>query len=229
MANIAAYSRHKFLEEITEPLDSQEGVLSPSEQRRRFLVNLSGEADAAVADLVAVLSTTDGAGTANTGVTAAEYGSGIAHTTVLTLADLTFGVTDDGAALASGYLVYTLPAGVCRIKSASYSIGVTVAGGGTPTTDTPDMGVGTALAAGANALLSSAGATTENIITGQTVNDLAGTVEQVSVAVNLMIATGGAHTIYLNIADTWADMTPDDSALVANGVIVIEWDRLTTS
>ena len=85
------------------------------------------------------IQTADGVGTANAGVTAVEYGSGVNHKTVLTVnqaAALTLG---DNASLADGYLLYTFPAGALVVNSASMSMGVTNA---EHAAENPDVGLG---------------------------------------------------------------------------------------
>lgn len=231
MANIGAYSRHRFLEELEEPLDSLEGVLSPAAQRLRVLQNLSGDTDATLANFIGAVTgeaPSSSVGTANTGVTATEYGTAGQHTTVLSFTDLVVGAAGDSGAQGRGVLLYTLPAGIIQVKSAVLSVGLTLAGGATPTTDTPDLGLGTVIATGSISVLSGT-ATFEDILTGQTVNDMAGTVEFASVAQNLGIAAASAHTVHLNVADTWADLTPNNPNILATGTVAISWDRITTS
>ena len=64
MAIGSAYDRTRFLAEILDPLDTQEGVLSPLTQRTKFLTNLSGVAMTA-AQLAAVAGVTLGTGAAS--------------------------------------------------------------------------------------------------------------------------------------------------------------------
>lgn len=53
---VAGFSRHEHLNELRDPLDSQEGFLSPDERRRRVLENLgltAGVAATAIATMAA--------------------------------------------------------------------------------------------------------------------------------------------------------------------------------
>ena len=91
--------------------------------------------------------TTKNVGTVGTGVTAIEMGDGINHTTILTLTGVAFTIGDT-ADLGDGALIYTLPAGACIINSTHSSVGLTLTTG-TPTTDTPEVGLGSVIATGA--------------------------------------------------------------------------------
>lgn len=159
------------------------------------------------------------AGTAETGTTAVEYGDGRQHTTVLTVSS-TLPSIAGGAALSVGKLLYTFPAGAIVVDKAYMSIGITQSQGNI-NADTPDVGLGTVIAAGANALLSdTAGA--ENILTGQTANNCTGTAEVKTVGDQiLVIEAGGAHTLYFNAADEWA--ASGDAAAAIAGTVVIHW------
>ena len=92
--------------------------------------------------------------------------------------------------------------------------------------DTPDVGLGTVIASGVVSVLSGT-ATFENIMTGQTFNDCNGTAEvKTTVATSspfaLVVETADAHTVYLNVADTWAGA--DD--ITGTGTIIIDWTFL---
>ncbi len=233
MSGITGYSRHKFLEEITVPLDHNGlgDFITPAAQRLAFLKNLSGSDSATVANFVGAVTGVAPAGTggtAGTDVTAVEYGDAAMHSTVLTFSSLVIGAVGDSSNIARGVLIYTLPAGIIRVRNAAWSIGLTLSASATPTTDTPDLGLGTVIAAGAVATLDGTG-TFEDIMTGQTINDVAGTVEVTTVTTQLMIPAASAHTIHLNVADGWADITPNNPNVLATGTIWLEWDRLTTS
>ena len=168
--------------------------------------------------------TTDNVGTANTGVTAAEYGNGYMHTTVLTVSQVDALTTGDNAALADGYLLYTLPAGEIIINSAYMSMGMSATT--EQIADTPDIGIGTVIGTGAVATLNTTG-TFEDIITGQTAADADGTASVVTTiptaAVPFVIATADAHTIHFNAADTWADDTSTDLSADIAGTVVLNW------
>lgn len=160
-------------------------------------------------------------GTPNTGVTAVTYGDGKNFTTVLTV-DVENAVTvADNAALADGYLLYTFPAGEVVVTASSMSMGLTLA---EDTTATPDVGLGTLLASDAQATLSADDAACENILTGQTAADAAGT-ETLKTVGNqvLVIGTADDHTVYFNIAATWADTAGADLTGDIAGTVVLKW------
>jgi hypothetical protein len=166
-------------------------------------------------------------GTAATGVTAVEEGDGNYHKTTLTVST-TLGAIVGGTDLGLGVLMYTLPTGSHMIKSARMSMALTAADGNIDA-DTPDVGIGTVVASGAVTVLSGT-ATFENIVTGQTATDCSGTASVIDVTPTagtggLAIATGGAHTIYFNVADGWA--ASGETACPIAGTIVIEWVTLT--
>ena len=85
-------------------------------------------------------------GTPGTGVTAVESGSKNFHLTTLTLSGVALTIGDT-AALADGALIYTFPAGAIIVEAAYLSVGVTLTTG-TPTTDTPDVGLGSVIGTG---------------------------------------------------------------------------------
>ena len=162
-------------------------------------------------------------GTPNTGVTALTFGDGRDFTTTLTFSGLAVGSVT-AVNLAIGKLLYTLPAGVQVIDYAYMS--VALAGSGTDVdADTPDMGIGTVIGSGAVAVLGGT-ATFEDIITGQTVNDVNGTAEVKTAlptaGVPLIRESGDAKTIHLNVADGWAGVAD----ITATGTVTIKWTKL---
>lgn len=167
-------------------------------------------------------TTTASLGTANTGVTAVEEGHGHLHKTTLTFSLATPDVADN-AAKAVGVLLYTLPAGACVIRSAYMSLAHTVA---EDTTATPDVGLGTVIATGAVATLDGTAAF-ENVITGQTAADSNGTATVKTAVPDLVIEAADAHTLYANVADTWADTAGSDLSSSVSGTVVIFWEKLT--
>lgn len=171
------------------------------------------------------LKATANVGTANTGTTAVEYGDAYHHTTVLTV-NTTLPAIAGGADLAVGKLLYTLPAGVQIIDAAYMTLAITQTQGNI-TADTPDGGLGTVIGSGAVATLDGTG-TFENILTGQTFNDCNGTAEVKTTiptaAVPLVIESGGAKTIYFNVADGWA--ASGDAAALLVGTVVLSWRTL---
>ena len=160
-------------------------------------------------------------GSAGTGFTAVEGGSGRRHETVLTVST-TLGAIAGGANLALGKLAYTFPAGAKIIRSGRMSIALTQSQGNI-TADTPDVGLGMVVASGANALLS-ATATFENVLTGQTAANCNGTATVRTFVADFVIETGDAHTLYLNVADGWA--ASGDAATAVTGTITVLWEDL---
>lgn len=156
-------------------------------------------------------------GSPGSGVVATEYGDKYNRCTVLDIQTV-FPAIAGGASLAVGKLIYTLPAGAAVIKATRMR--AVLNGVAAIEADTPDLGIGTTIASGAVAVLGGTAAF-ENILTGQTMTDCDGTATDVAVATELVIASGGAHTIYLNIADGWA--ATGDPALDVNAKVVIHW------
>ena len=172
--------------------------------------------------------TTLNVGAVNTGVTAVEYGDGYQHATVLTVSQTDALTVGDAAALCDGYLLYTLPAGTVVIEYAYMTMAVTVASA-QQTADRPDVGIGTVIGTGSVATLDGT-SEFEDIITGQTAADSNGTATVVTVlptaAVPLVFASGDAHTIHFNVADTWADDTGGDLTADIAGTVVLVWTFL---
>ncbi len=167
----------------------------------------------------------DNVGTANAGVTAVERGDGYNHVTILTVSKADALTVADDAALADGYLLYTLPAGACIIESAYMSMAVTAA---EDTTATADVGLGTVIGSTAIATLDlGASGTMENILTGQTAANCSGTATVKTAIptanVPLVIAAGDAHTVYFNVADTWANTAGSDLTADIAGTVVLAW------
>lgn len=164
-------------------------------------------------------------GTVNTGVTSAEYGDGVNHVSVLTVKQIDSHTIADNAALADGYLIYTFPAGAVVIDYAYMSMALTVASSEAQG-DRPDVGLGTVIATGAVSVLSGT-ATFEDIITGQLAADSNGTATVITLlptaGTPFIIATGDAHTLHFNIADTWADDSGGDLTADIDGTIVLVW------
>lgn len=168
-------------------------------------------------------------GTANTGVTAAEYGDQYNHVSVLTVSQTDALTIADNAAICDGYLLYTFPAGVIVVDYAYMSMAITAASTEAQS-DTPDVGLGTVIGTGAVATLDGT-ATFENIITGQTAADANGTAT-VKTAIPtagtpFIIEAADAHTIHFNAADTWADDTGGDLSADIAGEVVLVWRFLT--
>lgn len=173
-----------------------------------------------VIDSVTLVENDSYVGVANTGVTAAEYGTPYQHTTVLT-----FNVTDaitvaDNAALADGYELYAFPTGRVIINSASLSVGISVA---EDTTNTAaEAALGTTAASEANATVGAAGATCENISGPADTIHCDGSAERTSqLATPVLIASGGK--VYLNVASTWGNTAGTDLTGDVFGTAIVNW------
>jgi len=165
--------------------------------------------------------------TANVGVpvggvvTVEELGNARHHLTKLTL-NTAMPAIAGGAALAVGKLLYTLPSGICVINSAYISLALDEVDGNV-TADTPDGGLGTVIGSGVVNVLGGT-PTFENILTGQTFNDCNGTVENAGANGGLVVDAADAHTVYLNIADTWA--ASGEAAMPVTGIVILDWTFL---
>lgn len=156
-----------------------------------------------------------------TTVSVSEDGDNVFHKTTITLTDFNIGTVTGGAAEAIGALMYTFPAGQIYVDDVAMTLSLQESDGNI-TLDTPDLGIGTTVASGAVAVLSGTAAF-ENILTGQTMDNVNGTAEVVApTAADLNIASGGDKTVYLNIADTWA-AGGESSGILATGTITIFW------
>jgi len=167
--------------------------------------------------------TTTNVGTVATGAAVTEYGNGIFHKTSLAIVS-TLPAIAGGAGLGVGKLIYTFPAGVILIFGAYMTMALTAADGNIDA-DTPEVGIGTVIASGSVAVLS--GTTTfEDIITGQVATNCLGTASVIATgptaAAPLQITAAGAHTVFFNVADTWA--ASGETACPISGTIILLWD-----
>ena len=219
----------EFLDTVTAgTVTASKAVVADANKDVTGFRNVTGTGALEGATLVGTTSVTTGSvintgnvGTAGTGVTAVEYGDGHMHKTVLTIST-TLPAIAGGAALSIGNLIYTLPAGAVVVHSSYISMAITQSQGNI-TADTPDVGLGTTIAAGANALLSdTAGA--ENIMTGQTAADCNGTATVNAIGTQLVIEAGEDHTVYFNTADDWA--ASGDAAATLVGTVTLVWSFL---
>lgn len=163
-------------------------------------------------------------GVANTDITASEYGDGIWHKTVLTFNKAAMFTVGDNANLGVGYKLYTMPAGAVVIDSAYMDVALTAADNAIKT-DTPEIGLGTVIASGAVDVLSGT-ATFEDILTAQVAADCDGTATVKTIANQVLVMeTGDAHTVHLNVADGWADRAAGDpaGAVAGAGTVVLFW------
>lgn len=156
--------------------------------------------------------------TPESGVTDVHYGDGRSFTTIMTL-DTTLPAIAGGAALAVGKKLLTFPNKPIWIDAAYINVALQQTEGNV-TADTPDLGLGTAIATGAVATLNGT-ATFENILTGQTMDDCDGTSEQTMAVTDLFIAAATDNEVYLNVADTWA--ADGEAAMGVTGTVTLKW------
>ena len=172
------------------------------------------------------LQTSTGVGTPEATVTQSTIGDGRNFVTTLTLTETPL-LIGDGAALASGALIYTLPAGVQFIDYAYMSVGLTATDEANAA-DTPEIGIGTLIGSGVAATLGAVDAAAENIIEGSAAADCTGTAEVVAdiptANIPLVRLAADDKTIYLNIADTYANNTVQTATL--SGTVVLKWTQL---
>lgn len=169
-----------------------------------------------------------------TTVTADEYGNAIDHVTKLTLTSFAVGTIADNAALAFGALMYTFPAGTILVPEMTIVGGLT--GAVSVTAQTPEVGIGSAVASGASATLSTTmedyidGGATGGIGGDSTAPDIAGTTFYKSALftnpVIVKTSSGKARTLYLNVAATWADVAAA-GAMTFTGVVTFRWRKIS--
>lgn len=161
-------------------------------------------------------------GTVAAGSTVTHTGDGVNMRAIITV-NTTLPAIAGGAALAVGKQIYALPAGAVLVNDAYMSLAITQTEGNIDA-DTPDIGIGTVIASGVVAVLGGT-ATFENIVTGQTAADCDGTATVKTTAptagTKLAIETGDAHTIFANVADTWA--ASGDAAALLTGTVIIDY------
>lgn len=155
-------------------------------------------------------------------VTSESRGDKGGYRTTLTI-NTTLAAIAGGANLALGKLIMTFPAGRIFVERSAMSVAIKQTQGNI-TADTPDVGIGTTIGSGVQALLSGVGAASENIITGQTAADCNGTATAAQVDTFLSITADGDHTVYLNVADGWA--SSGDAAAALYGTVDIFWQKL---
>ena len=142
------------------------------------------------------------------------------------------GDSGDGAALALGAEVYTLPAGAIVIDHAT-CVGTILADISNKTAASSEVGLGTVVGTGANATLGAVDAGCENVcgpvVIGAYNNTAVSGLTVASAAQpHLHIAASGglAHEIFLNTATTWADVT-EAGAVTFTGVITLTWRKIS--
>lgn len=167
-------------------------------------------------------------GTVTTSATtvAEETIVGDEHTVKLTCTDFAIGTSGDAAALALGASLYTMAAGAKMVLDSSIIGAVTAAI--SVTTDTPEIGLGTTVASGVQATLGAVNAACENIggpfvltsVDGTDTTD--GGVGATSNTTGLLVAAADSGVVYLNLADTWADVTAA-GACTFTGVVTLKY------
>lgn len=156
-------------------------------------------------------------GTAATGCSAAEFGDGHLHRTVLTFADLAIITPTAAANKAGGVKIYSFPAGVV-VTRAQYINASLNAINDVCAADTPVIGIGTTIGSGAVAVLSGT-AGFVNMTAGAAVADCNATEKLNTVNTQLVVNAADSHDVFLNVAGSW---TGADS-ITATGTVVIEW------
>jgi hypothetical protein len=157
-----------------------------------------------------------------------ETYNGVDHLTKLTLTAFAVGTGDDNADLAIGALVYTFPAGTIMVENSSIKGIFDQASHGTITDG--ECGLGTVVGSTAVDTLGEVGATSENILLGDTgvlsTYVLGTTVVQASGpgvgGLPLTFLSAGVHTCYLNIAATWPNIAAAE-AVTFTGIITLRW------
>lgn len=219
MATVGGYSRHKMLEELNTPLFTNNGdgavalVYSPEEQKQKLMDNISQ-------------GFTTGAGTAGTNVTAVEtMGLDGRRTTTLTLTAVSLGNGGDGADLAIGALIYTLPAGNIVMHGEAHVSGAFSSTGAY--TNVLDAGIGSVIGSGVVSVLGGT-ATFEDLIGGTTTGALnaggalVASQQSTGSIPNRLVAAAAAHTLHLNAAGTWTNIAAA-SPVLFTGTVQFTW------
>ncbi len=166
-------------------------------------------------------------GTVATGWTGVEMGKGMRHTTIITLTTaVSIIATPDTEALAGGKLMYTFPAGQIWVHKVYGDVSVDIADD-VNDGDQPEVGLGTVVATGAVATLGAGAATWENIwgphIVTPDSEDTAATAAQFLSRTGGIILGGGVHTVYFNIADTWANGAGTADVKLHEARFILDW------
>jgi len=163
--------------------------------------------------------------TAGTTVVTNETGNGIDFTSRLTLTAFAIGTSGDNASLGIGASLFSYPAGAYMVKRVTLNLGITAAI--SVTAQTPLVGLGTVIATGAVSVLSGT-PTFQDSLAGVAVADVAGTKKLYSntpPTAPLVVATGGVHACFLNVAVAWADVVAA-GAVTADGTVTVEWMKV---
>ncbi len=174
-------------------------------------------------------------GVVGTGWNVVEQGVGTLRRTILSVTTpLSVVTTPDTAALADGVLAYTFPAGVIIVHEVYGDVGLEIDDANN-VGDTPEVGLGFTIAAGANATLGDAatGVEAENmwgphVMTGCDVGAAAtDAIQQIS-SLNLIIPGATDHTVFFNCADTWGNGAGTKDVFIQAARFVIDWTLLPT-
>ena len=166
-------------------------------------------------------------GAVGTNVTAAEYGDGYNHTTVLTLTNVDLGAIGGAGALALGALIYTFPAGAHLHSVTSASIAIQ--GDAPVQADTPELAIGSLIASGAVATIGAVDPTAEDYTAPlASITDCNGSVNEIAMQGAVaglhtgisFNATGDTKAVNLNVADTWSGAS---TTLLATGTVTLQW------
>jgi len=125
MALYGAFSRHEHLNELKDPLDTQEGVLAPATRQLRVLQNIAGQTDIVLADLQKLADLTATAAEINLAADESANTEIVTTTNVLTAAE-------SGKTLilnSATAFVTTLPAKAAGLRFKFYVGGTIVSGG----------------------------------------------------------------------------------------------------
>lgn len=256
MSLFGAFDKTQHFAELDSPLVTAAGVKTPAQRRALCIANLfvSGDSNALPGTFTGITSLTSALLAATTSLTtpklltatnvgtvttagttvAEEHGDGVRHLTKLTMTAFSLGNSGDNASLGIGAKFYTFPAGTIVVKGVSIVGGLSAAV--SVTAQTPEVGIGTVIASGAVATLST---TFEDYVDGGAAGgiggdlvapDLVGTVFYKSALFTnpVIVKTSGGktHDMFLNAAVAWADIAAVAPVLFT-GVILIEWELAT--
>jgi hypothetical protein len=168
------------------------------------------------------------AGTVGTGVTQNVVSLGNKRIVELTLTNVNTGTIAGAGAEDQGVLIYTLPAGDIQVHPTSIANIALTNTDGNIDADTPQIGVGTTVATGTDGSLN-VGTEYEILNNGGGAAAVAPNITGTSIQLYSQTASGfipsaSAHTLYLNVAHTWAGA--ESTGVVANGKIYLEFTIL---
>lgn len=184
-----------------------------------FLLSQGAQTVAGAQTFTAALITGANNGAAGTNCTAVENGDGYHHTTILTLTAAELTPTIPANAEGAGAIIYTFPAGVYVVDACHMDI---TAGVMDTATNAADLGVGSLIASGDIATLTTAAM--EDYVTGQTVADVSSFVAEKSTiptaGASLLFEAGDSHVAHINVAGTWNATVATASV---TGTVTIAW------